>query len=422
MLKGHKGKNDNNLIDGLVKLRQLINVSKLSDIKRGWSDTKLRAHYDSLLTLCDTVIDLMSFWKVEELMELIITRAAGLLQAKDGFFYLYNSNTKAVELRKAIGFHRAHIGYHIQKGVGLTGAVLKTAKPLSRNDYRSWEGRHPDSCWDSIYAITALPLVVEGEVMGVIGLAHTEPGKRFTEKDIAILTCFAAIATLAMVKATLSAQTQTKSIEGGGMTPGQELEKVKDQFKEMLVATVNALSSTVELKDPYTAAHQRWVTRLACVIAAEMGLSKEQIEGIRMAGLVHDIGKMHVPLEFLNKPGKLSTIEYDTIKIHPQSGYDILKEIQFPWPVAQIVLQHHERMNGSGYPRGLTGDEILLEARLVAVADVVESMASPRPYRDVFGVPVALEEISRHKSTLYDTEVVNACLRVFEEQRFKFDY
>ncbi|OGP92133.1 MAG: hypothetical protein A2Z19_06155 [Deltaproteobacteria bacterium RBG_16_54_18] len=421
-MRGHKGKNGNQLIHGLVKLRQLINVSKLSDIKHGWSDTKLRAHYDSLLILCDTVIDLMGFLDVEELMEIIITRAAGLLQAKDGFFYLYNADADALELRKGIGFHQAHIGYHVPKGVGLTGAVLKTGKPLSRNDYRTWEGRHPDSRWDPICAITALPLVVEGEVMGVIGLAHTEPGKRFSKRDSALLTCFAAMATLAMVKAKLSARTQPKSIAGGGMVPEQELQRVKDQFKEMLVATVNALSATLELKDPYTAAHQRWVTRLACVIATEMGLTKEQIEGIRMAGLVHDIGKMHVPLEFLNKPGKLSTIEYDTIKIHPQSGYDILKEIQFPWPVAQIVLQHHERMDGSGYPRGLTGDEILLEARLVAVADVVESMASPRPYRDVFGVSVALEEISRHKNILYDAEVVNACLRLFEEQRFQFDY
>jgi putative nucleotidyltransferase with HDIG domain len=406
----------------LVKLRQLINVAKFTNIKRGWSDTKLRNHYDGLLTLCDTVIDLMSFLEVEELMEIIITRAASLLQAKDGFFYLYNADREALELRKAIGFHQAHIGYYVQKGVGLTGAVLKMKKPLSRNDYRTWEGRHPDSRWNSIHAIAAQPLIVEGEVMGVIGLAHTEPGKRFRKRDIAILTCFSAMATLAMVKAKLSRQTQPKSIGGGGMASEQELQKIKDQFSEMLVATVNALASTVELKDPYTAAHQRWVTRLACVIAEEMELTKEQIEGIRMAGLVHDIGKMHVPLEFLNKPGKLSTIEYDTIKIHPQTGYDILKEIQFPWPVAQIVLQHHERMNGSGYPQGLTGDEILLEARLVAVADVVESMASPRPYRDVFGVSVALEEISRHKNTLYDADVVNACLRVFEEQRFEFDY
>jgi putative nucleotidyltransferase with HDIG domain len=421
-VRGHKGKKDNHLVHGLVKLRQLINVSKLSDIRHGWSDTNRQSHYDSLLTLCDTVIDLMSFLDIEELMEIIITRAASLLQAKDGFFYLYNSATDALELRKGIGFHLAHIGYHVSKGVGLTGTVLKTGVPLSRNDYRTWEGRHPDSRWDPICAITALPLIVEGEVMGVIGLAHTEPGKRFSKRDIAILTCFAAMGTLAMVKARLSAQMQPKAIEGAGMTPEQELRRVKDQFQEMLVATVNALSSTVELKDPYTAAHQRWVTRLACVIAAEMGLSKEQIEGIRMAGLVHDIGKMHVPLEYLNKPGKLSTIEYDTIKIHPQSGYDILKEIQFPWPVAQIVLQHHERIDGSGYPRGLTGDEILLEARLVAVADVVESMASPRPYRDVFGIPVALEEISRHKNTLYDATVVDACLRVFEEQRFQFDY
>jgi putative nucleotidyltransferase with HDIG domain len=419
-VKKHKEKNGNHLIQGLVKVRQLINVSRLLDVKRGWGDTKLHAYYNSLLTLCDTVIDLMSLLDVEELMELIITRAASLLQAKDGFFYVYNPDTDCLELRKAVGFCRAHIGYHMHKGVGLTGKVLQTGRPMSENNYQMWEGRHPDSCWDPICAITALPLTIEGQVMGVIGFVHTEQGKRFSKGDMAILTCFATMATLAMLNAKLTARIQPRHAQEA--TSERELHRVKDQFQEMLAATVNALSATVELKDPYTAAHQRSVTRLACVIADEMGLAKEQIEGIHMAGLIHDIGKMNVPLEFLNKPGRLSALEFDTIKIHPQSGYDILKEIQFPWPVAQIVLQHHERMDGSGYPQRLSGPEILLEARLVAVADVVESMTSPRPYRDVCGIEIALEEISLNKKSLYDAAVVDACLKVFEEKRFQFDH
>jgi len=176
----------------------------------------------------------------------------------------------------------------------------------------------------------------------------------------------------------------------------------------------------VESRDPYTAGHQRRVTDLACAIAIEMGLSQTQIDGIRMAASTHDIGKIYVPAEILSKSGKLAEIESSIIKTHPQVGYNVLKEIEFPYPVAQIVLQHHERMDGSGYPAGLTGDYILLEARILGVADVVEAMASHRPYRPAMGIDKALEEISRYKGMLYDPEAVDACLRLFADQRFKF--
>jgi PAS domain S-box-containing protein/putative nucleotidyltransferase with HDIG domain len=192
------------------------------------------------------------------------------------------------------------------------------------------------------------------------------------------------------------------------------------QLRETFIETVNALASTVEMKDPYTAGHQRWATRLACAIAKEMDLSEGRIEGIRMAGLIHDIGKINIPAEILSKPGHLSEIQYNMVKIHPQVGCDILREIKFPWPVAQIVLQHHERMDGSGYPQGLSGQQILLEARILAVADAVEAMSSHRPYRPAHGVEKALEEISQYRGTLYDPQVVDACLRVFEKG-FRFD-
>ena len=200
----------------------------------------------------------------------------------------------------------------------------------------------------------------------------------------------------------------------------EELQRSYDELRETFIATVNALASTVEMKDPYTAGHQRWVTRLACAIAKEMDLSEEQIEGIRMAGLIHDIGKINIPSEILTKPGHLSEIQYNMVKIHPQVGCDILKEIKFPWPVADIVLQHHERMDGSGYPQGFSGAEILLEARILAVADVVEAMASHRPYRAAHGIERALDEISRNKGILYDPDVVDVCLKLFE-QGFQFD-
>jgi PAS domain S-box-containing protein/putative nucleotidyltransferase with HDIG domain len=200
----------------------------------------------------------------------------------------------------------------------------------------------------------------------------------------------------------------------------EALRRSYDQLRETFIATVNALASTVEMKDPYTAGHQRWVTRLACAIAKEMNLSEEQIEGIRMAGLIHDIGKINIPAEILTKPGHLSEIQYNMVKIHPQVGCDILKEIKFPWPVAEIVLQHHERMDGSGYPQGFSGTEILLEARILAVADVVEAMASHRPYRAAHGIERALDEVSRNKGTLYDSDVVDVCLKLFD-QGFRFD-
>jgi PAS domain S-box-containing protein/putative nucleotidyltransferase with HDIG domain len=200
----------------------------------------------------------------------------------------------------------------------------------------------------------------------------------------------------------------------------EELERSYQQLRETFIETVNALASTVEMKDPYTAGHQRWATRLACAIAKEMGLSEEQIEGIRMAASIHDIGKINIPAEILSKPGQLSDIQYNMVKIHAQVGCDILREIKFPWPVAKIVLQHHERWDGSGYPERLSGEEIILEARILAVADTVEAMSSHRPYRVAHGIDSALEEISQNRGTLYDPAVVDACLTLFEKG-FRFD-
>jgi HD-GYP domain-containing protein (c-di-GMP phosphodiesterase class II) len=163
------------------------------------------------------------------------------------------------------------------------------------------------------------------------------------------------------------------------------------------------------------------VAELACAIANEMGLHDDQAYGIRMGGLIHDLGKISIPAEILSKPGRITAIEFDLIKTHPKVGYDILRPIEFPWPIAQMVLQHHERMNGSGYPAGLSGDGILLEARILGVADVVEAMASHRPYRPARGIDKALKEISENKGSLYDSYVVDACLNLFMEKGFEFD-
>ena len=199
------------------------------------------------------------------------------------------------------------------------------------------------------------------------------------------------------------------------------MKKSYGQLREVLTETVLAMGNIVEARDPYTAGHQQRVTALACGIAEQLGMTEEQIAGIGIAGLLHDIGKITVPAEILNKPGRLDKMEFMLIKAHPQVGHDILKHIDFPWPIAQFVLQHHERMDGSGYPNGLAGDHILLESRIIAIADVVESMSSHRPYRPSLGIDAALREILAKKETLFDPLAVDMCLRLFAEKNFEFD-
>jgi PAS domain S-box-containing protein len=201
----------------------------------------------------------------------------------------------------------------------------------------------------------------------------------------------------------------------------EELRQSYQKLKKTMNATINTMSSIIETKDPYTSGHQHRVCQLAIRIAQEMTLSKDKIEGIRIASLIHDIGKIGLPIEILSKPTKLSDLEFSLIKNHSQIGYDILKFIDFSYPVARIVLQHHERPNGSGYPNNLKGDKILLEARIIGVADVVEAMSSYRPYRPALGIDKALEEISKNKGILYEPKVVDACLKLFKEKGFEFE-
>jgi PAS domain S-box-containing protein/putative nucleotidyltransferase with HDIG domain len=193
------------------------------------------------------------------------------------------------------------------------------------------------------------------------------------------------------------------------------------KLRSTLKASIDSLASAIEMRDPYTAGHQERVTDLARAIAVEMGLAEERVEAIEIAGVIHDIGKLYVPAEILSKPTKLTEIEYALIKMHAQAGYTILSKIDFPWPIARIVHEHHELFNGSGYPQGLAGKDILLEARILCVADVVEAMSSHRPYRPALGVGAALEEIAQKRGILYDRDVVDACLRIFREKLFKFD-
>ncbi len=200
----------------------------------------------------------------------------------------------------------------------------------------------------------------------------------------------------------------------------EKLQYTLESLRKAFNTIIRVMISAVEIRDPYTAGHQTRSSNLARSIATEMELSQDKIEGLRMAGSIHDIGKLSIPAEILSKPTKLSELEFSMIKEHAQNGYEILKKVESPWPLAEIVYQHHERMDGSGYPRNLKGDDILMEARILAVADVVESMASHRPYRPAQGFELALGEIEKNKGILYDPEVVDACLRLFREKGFRF--
>ena len=201
----------------------------------------------------------------------------------------------------------------------------------------------------------------------------------------------------------------------------EELKQTAERLSNSLEGAVQAIAMIVEIRDPYTAGHQRRVTQLAYAIARKIGLSQDRISALHMAGLIHDVGKVHVPAEILANPNGLSEAEFSIIKTHPLVGYEILKAIEFPWPIAQTVYQHHERMDGSGYPQGLSGEDILLEARILAVADVVEAMSSHRPYRAALGIDKALSEITQKKAVLYDANVVDTCLWLFTEGSFKFE-
>ena len=208
--------------------------------------------------------------------------------------------------------------------------------------------------------------------------------------------------------------TESKHIE-------EELKQSNKALLKVTQDTIQAMAATCEMRDPYTAGHQQKVAKLTVAIAEEMHLSDNETLGLRVAALIHDIGKMSVPAEILSKPGKLSPIEFNLIKMHVASGYNILQLIDFPWPVSQIVYQHHERMDGSGYPNALKGDDIRIEARILIIADVIEAMTSHRPYRPALGIDKALEEISQNRGKLYDPEVVDACLKVFRDKSFKFE-
>lgn len=259
-------------------------------------------------------------------------------------------------------------------------------------------------------ASIALPLVAEGEMLGVFTIYSKEPDA-FTSEESELLS---------ELSGDLAFGVHSLRILDERNQAIVERQHYADHLRNSLEETLQAIATTLEMRDPYTAGHQRRVADLASAIAKEMGLPEEQVHGIHLAAIVHDLGKIQIPAEILSRPGKLGEIAFDLVKTHSQVGYDILKDIEFPWPIAQTVLQHHERLDGSGYPQGLKNEEILLEAKILAVADTVEAMISHRPYRPGLGQEAALDEIRKNREVLYAPSVVDACLKLFIEQDFQF--
>jgi len=256
----------------------------------------------------------------------------------------------------------------------------------------------------------AFPLLLKGDdnPLGILHILASEDNI-FDKQEVALLRELAEDLAFGIISLRIRFE-RDKALE--------ELKQSLNKQRRALNQTVGALARAMENRDPYTAGHQRRVADLACAIAREMGLSKDRIEGIAVAGALHDIGKFNIPIEILNRPGRLSKIEFDLIKNHSQLGYDILKDIEFPEPVAEMVLQHHEKLDGSGYPLGLTDKDILLEAKIIAVADAVEAMASHRPYRPALGLDAGLDEIYNKKGVLFDPEVVDICIKLFKEKDY----
>ncbi len=300
-----------------------------------------------------------------------------------------------------------------KQGQGPTGKAIRTGKPsimkniVSDTRYAPWRKQALKRGYASSIAI---PLKDNGKSFGTLNIYAAEPDS-FKNEEINLLKELANDLAYGIVSLRNRAL-QKKS--------NRELKQTLKKLRGALGGTIQVVESIIEERDPYTAGHQQRVTDLARSIAKEMGLSGDQIDTIRMAGPLHDIGKIAVPSEILSKPTQLTKIEFELIKQHPNVGYEILKNVDFPWPVAETVLQHHERLDGSGYPNGLKNGQILMEARVLAVADVVEAMSSHRPYRAGLGIGKALEEIKKNKGVLYEPEAVNACVKLITEKGYEF--
>jgi response regulator RpfG family c-di-GMP phosphodiesterase/PAS domain-containing protein len=294
----------------------------------------------------------------------------------------------------------------VEKGVGFIGQTMQKRETVTIQNaddavqFPAWQSMVRQ--WNVKSAI-AVPIHTPDEIIATLSVFSSRQGA-FDEEFVRFLHEVAGDIAIGVHSLNLD----------------KSLHTTLDHLRSSMNSTVEAIASMVELRDPYTAGHERRVAQLASAIGKEMGLPERQVEGLRVIGYLHDIGKIAVPAEILSKPGRLSEAELAMVRLHPMAGYNILKNLEFPWPVAQAVLQHHERIDGSGYPQGITGKDIIIEARILMVADVVEAMASHRPYRSAIGLKEALAEITKNRGTLYCEKAVDTCIRLFNEKGFEF--
>ncbi|BBI99933.1 hypothetical protein FGKAn22_16260 [Ferrigenium kumadai] len=327
--------------------------------------------------------------------------------------YAQNDEKKSVQPMAQYGIEADYLGKlrfswaDDEFGRGPTGTAIRSGELQVISDaytapsFTPWRAAAIES---GCASILALPLMdSEGHAFGALTI-DTAEANAFHEEEVRLLRELANDLSYGIVNLRSRAERRRNA----------------EQLHKGLEDTIQAISATVEMRDPSTSGHQRRVAQLAGAIATELGLTPDRVHGIRLAGMVHDVGKIGVPAEILSKPARLSPIEMRLVREHAAMGYNILKDVKFAWPVAEIAHQHHERMDGSGYPQGLKGEAICLEARIVAVADVVESMASHRPYRPAMGMESVVQEITVNRGVLYDAQVVDVCLRLLD-QGFKFE-
>lgn len=358
---------------------------------------KLNESLAEITALYETVEITRHSINLDGVFSSLFNSAISALGAKSGSLMLLDPEKKILTIKKAHGLDEDVIrNTRIELGEGIAGSVAQSGEPLiihGKADSLQVKGRKKYGEVNSI----CVPLRTKEGIIGIINI-NRRNDMPFTKNHLRLVSTMANEAAFALENAIWNRD-----------------------INEGYSCIIRVMVSIVEMRDPYTASHQKRVADLAHALTTEMGLLKWEIDGIHMAASIHDIGKISVPAEILSKPSRLNKNEFDMIKEHPQVGYNILKEIAFPWPVAQIVLQHHERLDGSGYPQKLSAEEIILEARILSVADVVEAMASHRPYRSTLGIDMALEEISKNRGVFYDTKVVDACLKLFYEKGFKLE-
>ncbi len=399
--------------------RNIITFEDLTERKR--AESAVMHANRALATLSAVNRNLVSATSEGELLQAIcdaIVRQHGYLLAWVG--YVQHDEQQSIRIMAHAGEDAGYLDAmqltwaETARGQGPSGRAVRSGTTQLCQDIASDPRSLPwrEQALERGYA-SSIALTLKDEGGAVFGLltVYAEEAQAYTRDEIELLEEMAG--DLAFGVHTLRTR-QERDLA---------LEKIRQQvvqLQDSLEDSVRAIATIVEMRDPYTAGHQARVADLAGSIAQLMGLPDEEVHAIRLAGTVHDVGKIQIPAEILSKPGKLSDIEFALIKTHPQAGYDILKDIDFPWPIAQMVLQHHERMDGSGYPQGLAGDQILPGARILSVADVVEAISSHRPYRASLGGEAALDEITLQRGTSFDPEVVDACLALFRERGYRF--